>query len=156
VAPSIINPDKFLETPDGRVWTPERNAEAWRLAFDALDFALSERKLAGLNVVIVCGLQGSGKSTWIAQNGVRSPNIIYFDAALPRARHRAPIVEIARKHSASVEVVWINVPFDVALQRNAQRPTDQIVPEASIASVAALFEPPSKDEGFTTVSIVTA
>lgn len=24
-----IDPDTFLETASGRVWTPERNAEAW-------------------------------------------------------------------------------------------------------------------------------
>jgi hypothetical protein len=37
MAATRINPDAFLQTDGGRVWTPERNAEAWRRSFEALD-----------------------------------------------------------------------------------------------------------------------
>ncbi|WP_246692865.1 hypothetical protein [Methylobacterium sp. WL64] len=50
----------------------------------------------------------------------------------------------------------IRVPLDVALERNRQRRADAIVPEASIRTVASLFEPPTVEEGFSRVRIVEA
>ncbi|TXN44013.1 AAA family ATPase [Methylobacterium sp. WL7] len=149
----VIDPDRFLETGSGRVWTPERNAAAWRLAYAAL-----ERSLVGGGidrVVIVCGLQGAGKSTWVAAQD-RDAGRVYVDAALPGVRHRAPIIAIARRHGVPVEAVWIRVPLDVALYRNRRRRADTIVPEATIRSVANLFEPPTVEEGFAQVRIVAA
>lgn len=52
--------------------------------------------------------------------------------------------------------VLIRVPLDVALERNRQRRADAIVPEASIRTVASLFEPPTVEEGFSRVRIVEA
>lgn len=43
---------------------------------------------------------------------------------------------------------------DIALQRNQERSTDKIVPEASVKSVAANFWPPSLDEGFCKITII--
>lgn len=80
--------------------------------------------------------------------------MIYFDAALPGARHRQPIIERARLRQVPVEAVWIKTPLDLALARNATRPADRRVPEAAIRTVAAGFEPPSRDEGFDRVVIV--
>jgi hypothetical protein len=151
MAATRINPDAFLQTDGGRVWTPERNAEAWRRSFEALDSALERGEAS--RVIVVCGLQGAGKSTWIDQQP-DTKSVIYFDGALPGARHRKPIIEIARKHHAKIEAVWINVPLALALERNASRSPDQIVPEESIRSVASRFEPPSIEEGFENVSVV--
>lgn len=106
-------------------------------------------------LVIVCGLQGAGKSTWIAAQD-RDAGRVYVDAALPGVRHRAPIIAIARRHGVPVEAVWIRVPLDVALYRNRRRRADTIVPEATIRSVANLFEPPTVEEGFAQVRIVAA
>ncbi len=151
MAATTINPDTFLQTELGRVWTPERNAEAWRRSFEALD-AVLERGEAS-EVVVVCGLQGAGKSTWIDRQ-LYAKAVIYFDAALPGARHRKPIVDIARQRQAKIRAVWINVPLSIALERNALRPLDQIVPEENIRSVASRFEPPSVAEGFEAVTVV--
>ena len=148
---TTINPDTFLQTEVGRVWTPERNAEAWRRSFEALDATLKRGEAS--DVVVVCGLQGAGKSTWIdRQLDIKA--VVYFDAALPGARHRKPIIDIARQRLAKIRAVWINVALSTALERNALRPLDQIVPEESIRSVASQFEPPSVDEGFEAVTIV--
>ena len=147
----IIDPDRFLETDEGRVWTAERNADAWRRSFGALETALAEGVAS--HVVVVCGLQGAGKSTWIG----RQPDqraVIHFDAALPGRRHHKPIIDIARRHDAMVDAVWIDVPLSVALERNRLRRKDRIVPEESIRSVAARFEPPSTEEGFRRVTRV--
>lgn len=149
----VIDPDAFLETGAGRIWTPERNAAAWCQAFAALRGWLEAGTVARL--VVVCGLQGSGKSTWIASQEPEAGTVC-FDAALPGARHRAPIVALARSYGVPVAAVWIRAPLALALERNSQRPDDRRVPAESIRSVDRLFEPPGTDEGFVTVRVVEA
>ncbi|MEL4891371.1 kinase [Xanthomonas protegens] len=153
--PIVINPDHFLQTERGRVWTSERNQAAWRQSHDALQaiLATSCEPAGPWTVVIVCGLQGAGKTTWIARQPVR-PCTVYFDAALPGARHRAPIVAIAKAAGARIEIVWIKVALPIALARNLQRPADEQVPESAIRSVASLFEAPTLAEGADHVSVV--
>ena len=73
---------------------------------------------------------------------------VFFDAALAKSIHRLPVVTIAHCVDATVHAVWIDTPLEVALRRNAQRRDDERVPDASIRSVAAQFEPPSISEGF--------
>jgi ATP/maltotriose-dependent transcriptional regulator MalT len=65
VSPVVIDPDAVLEIEGVRVWTPERGAEAWRLAREALCEALAAGPVR--RVVVVRGLQGAGKSTRIAR-----------------------------------------------------------------------------------------
>ncbi|SFK47999.1 kinase [Methylorubrum salsuginis] len=150
----VIDPDSFLETEGARVWTPERSAEAWRTAFARL-----EARLTGpappRRIVVVCGLQGAGKSTWVAAQDADA-DTLYFDAALPGMRHRRPILIQATRQGIPVEAVWIRVPLTVALARNAMRRADRIVPEASIRSVERLFEPPTQAEGFARVTVIDA
>jgi hypothetical protein len=153
----VVNPDQFLQTESGRVWTPERSQAAWQQSYDALKAFLSAAPDLGRKwtVVIVCGLQGSGKSTWIAAQPIR-PCVIYFDAALPGVRHRAPIIEIAKAANARIEIIWIKAELTVALARNMQRRYDERVSESSILSVAELFEEPTPSEGVDDVKIVDA
>jgi hypothetical protein len=151
-----INPDDFLLTRSGRLWTPERSKAAWEQAYAALAQALARDRGDALpsherELYLVCGLQGAGKSTWIRDNARRLAPCIFFDAALPRAIHRLPIITIARSAGTAVHAVWINVTLEVALQRNSLRPGDERVPEASIRSVAAQFEPPTVSEGYVDV-----
>lgn len=148
---TVINPDVFLETDTGRIWTPERNVQAWQCAFAALQRLLSTTPDA--TVIVVCGLQGAGKSTWIATQ-LPQRKKVYFDAALPGARHRQPIIDIARSADAVLEAVWIRVSLDTALAQNALRAPDKQVPEKSIRSVHNLFEPPTIKEGFESVRII--
>jgi predicted kinase len=151
-----INPDDFLQTNSGRLWTPERNKAAWELAFASLERALAETLPAhetprSLDLYVVCGIQGAGKSTWIRENALRLAPCIFFDAALPRAIHRLPLITIARRFGATVYAVWINTPIERALDRNRQRSADERVPESSILAVAGQFEPPTISEGFAAV-----
>ncbi|EHP40206.1 hypothetical protein OR16_27442 [Cupriavidus basilensis OR16] len=147
----IINPDAYLETPAGRVWTPERSQLAWSSSFAALEQALIEMRDLQPRVLIVCGLQGAGKSHWLAHHASDYAPCIGFDAALPGARHRSPIIEIARRRSAEALAIWIDTPLAVAKMRNADRPADKRVPDESIESVGNLFEPPCIEEGFSKV-----
>ena len=154
-----INPDDFLLTPTGRLWTPERNEVAWQQAFDSLTRSLS-RVVADAqpdhrrDLYLVCGLQGAGKSTWIRNNAARLAPCVFFDAALPRAVHRRPVISIAGSAGVSVRAVWINTSLEEALRRNSLRRDDERVPETAIRSVAAQFEPPSVSEGFIDVLTV--
>ena len=147
----IISPDDFLETEHGRVWTAERNEAAWAWCYAALEQALS-RNPRPERVILVCGVQGAGKTSWIASQPI-CPAIVYFDAALPGIRHRAKIIGIARRRETPIEAVWIDTPVAIALDRNAYRLADKIVPEAAILSVARQFEPPSLAEGFARIHI---
>jgi hypothetical protein len=154
-----INPDDFLLTPSGRLWTPERNKVAWEQAYALLRQVLSRAPIDAPpghkhDLYLVCGLQGAGKSTWIRNNAARFAPCIFFDAALPRAIHRLPIITIARSAGAPVHAVWINAALKDALHRNSLRRDDEQVPEASIRSVAAQFEPPTVSEGFVDVLAV--
>lgn len=148
----VVNPDAFLETPTGRWWTPERGKEAWFLSYQALENMLAESNEGKPGtVLIVCGLQGSGKSSWIERHAEQYAPCICFDAALPGACHRQPIIQIAQRHAARIIAIWIDAALDVALQRNALRRVDEKVPDDSILSVAKLFEAPTIAEGFAEV-----
>ena len=151
-----INPDDFLLTPSGRLWTPERSKVAWEQAYAALTQVLAcdqgdAQPGHQRDLYLVCGLQGAGKSTWIRNNAQRLAPCIFFDAALPRAVHRLPIITIARPARATVHAVWINTSLEVALHRNSLRRDDERVSETSIRSVAAQFEPPTISEGYVDV-----
>lgn len=148
----VINPDAFLETATGRLWTPERSQAAWSSSFSALEVALDSFGGNPPRVLIVCGIQGAGKSHWIRLHAQTYAPCICFDAALPGARHRKPIIEISRQRHAEVHAIWIDTPLDVAKMRNAQRPVDERVPDPSLESVASLFEPPVVEEGFASVT----
>lgn len=154
-----IDPDNFLATPSGRLWTPERNKVAWEQAYASLIRVLSPvptdvSSPHGRDLYMVCGLQGAGKSTWIRDSAPRLAPCVFFDAALPRAIHRLPIITIAHSAGAVVHAVWIHASLEVALRRNSLRRADERVPETSIRSLAAQFEPPTVSEGFVDVLCV--
>ena len=73
-----VNPDNFLGNP--RIFTAERNLEAWRACKDLVERTLSEAR-EPYNYYIVCGVQGSGKTRWVKDNPThfREPAIV-FDA----------------------------------------------------------------------------
>lgn len=151
-----INPDDFLLTPTGRLWTPERNEVAWKQAYAALTSTLAQNSIEGPSVptgdlYLVVGLQGAGKSTWIRNNAERLAPCVFFDAALPRAIHRRPLITIAQSAGTSIHAVWVDVELHVALYHNSLRPEDERVPESSIRSVDGLFEPPTASEGYADV-----
>ena len=86
-----INPDHFLETPEGRILTPERNARAWEQCYDALRDALDKASPTSRLYVMV-GAQASGKSTWARRTMNEEPGAIIFDAISgPKRSERAPI-----------------------------------------------------------------
>ena len=83
-----INPDDFLGSP--RVFSDERNREAWKACRELVEKTLKENQERRYNFYLVCGVQGAGKTRWVKTNPARflEPAIV-LDAAQPRARDRA-------------------------------------------------------------------
>jgi hypothetical protein len=144
----VINVDDYLEGPSGRVFTAERNREAWTRAHAELEMALSAAG-PGAKLYVVMGVQGAGKSSWIARNVDRfGSNAIVFDAAVPARRHRSKLLELAARFNVPAVGVYVQATLEEALLRNAKRTADKIVPEDAIRGVFDMLEPPSKEEGF--------
>jgi len=152
--PLVINPDDYLETEFGREFTPERNRQAWQLAYARLRRVLSEAS-EGAHVYVVMGVQGAGKSRWVSENLERlGRGAIVFDAALPARRHREELLSIVREYAIPAIGILVSAPLALALSRNAQRNADKRVPEEALKSVFRMLEPPSEDEGFVWVQTI--
>ena len=145
-----INPDHFLETSEGRVWTREGNAIAWEKSCAALDAALREGNSRTLLYVLI-GCQASGKSTWARAKQASEPEAIIFDGILVKKSERQPILRAAASHKVPAVAVVFETPLQVCLQRNAARSADEIVNEQGLRNVFAARERPEMDEGFAEV-----
>lgn len=150
-----INPDHFLETPQGRVITPERNAWAWQACHAALEQAL---RSAGprSRLYLMVGAQGSGKSTWARRVVADDPGAIVFDAILVQRAEREPLLAQARRFGVPAMAVWCRTPLAVCLARNAARPPDEVADEQGLRNVFAALQPPALAEGFVGVVEVDA
>lgn len=148
-----INPDHFLETPLGRIFTPERNQTAWEKCFNVLKHEiLFNPKIQKIYVLI--GAQAAGKSSW-AENKIKNePNNIVFDAILVQKMERASIIKIANQHNIECIAVMFRTPLSVCLERNSKRTPDTKVDEQAIKNVFAALEAPSLDEGFRNIILV--
>jgi hypothetical protein len=150
----VFNPDDYLSTPDGRVFTPERNAAAWEQLYADLE-TLFRAAAPETRFYVVMGVQGGGKTTWIrAHYDELGPRALYLDAAVPAARHRARALSLARRFGIHTVAVWISTPLERALSQNARRSVDEVVPELAVRSVFGLLEPPTTAEGFDEVIVV--
>ncbi|MGY1805376.1 AAA family ATPase [Blastococcus sp. SYSU D00922] len=129
------------------------------------------------------GLQGAGKSTWVARHLAGShvvvskdhwPNArrrearqrrvvaellasgarVVVDNTNPAPEDRAPLVEAAREAGVPVRAVWVDTPADVCLARNDARDGRSRVPLVGVLATRARFVPPSVAEGFERVEVV--
>ncbi|MFN3766873.1 MAG: AAA family ATPase [Ectopseudomonas guguanensis] len=149
----VINPDDYLETPEGRVFNAERNRQAWEQAYAALEQLLAQ----ACTLYLVMGVQGAGKSSWIARHiGELESDALFFDAALPARQHRQRLLALAQAKGVPVIAVFVQASLEQALARNALRTPDKVVPEVALRSVFTMLEPPSVEEGFASVVLVAA
>ncbi|RQP25810.1 ATP-binding protein [Piscinibacter terrae] len=146
--PYCIDPDQFLDlsgaVPVGR----EDVRAAWDQAYALVTQRLTELG-AEATFYLVFGLQGAGKSTWVAANSLRfPPRAVYLSGPLPSRKHRERALAIVRDAGCRCVGVWINEPFDVAFERNARRTGLARIKEEAMRHVEQNLEPPSLEEGF--------
>lgn len=150
----VTSPDKFLYTPEGTyLWTRERLGAAWCAAHKELHDVLRWKKELGVTrVVFMCGLPGSGKSTWLARHG--REDTLYFDATLLTRTSRRRLLKEVRKVDGDIPVVAVvmETPLHVCQVRNAARSVDRQVPLDTILTMEATQDEISEDEGFAEVT----
>ncbi|MEU2347743.1 AAA family ATPase [Modestobacter sp. NPDC049651] len=132
---------------------------------------------------MLVGLQGAGKSTWVAEHlaGTHTvvskdhwPNArrrearqqrvvaellaegrsVVVDNTNPSVAERAPLIALARAAGVAVRAVHLDTPLETALARNGARTGRAQVPLVGVFSTRARLVPPSLDEGFDAVETV--
>ncbi|MFZ4538417.1 AAA family ATPase [Propionivibrio sp.] len=126
-----------------------------------------------MEAIILCGIQGAGKSTFCRDRYWESHIRLNYD--MLRTRHReklmlAACIEskqsfvvdatnptildreryVSQAKAAKFKVIGIQfvVPVELAVGRNAMRATKQCVPNKAIYATAAKFQPITFAEGF--------
>lgn len=147
-----LNPDHYLQTDAGRIFTTERNAAAWERLYADLSAALKERPR---RIVMVIGVQGAGKSTWTKKWTSVPSDIIYVDSTFATVSRRSRVIDIAKTAGVQCSAIWVKVSLETALRRNKKRRADEVVPDDAVENVFRIFEPPSCDEGFHEIEIIS-
>jgi predicted kinase len=142
------------------------------------------RHLDGVDLVVLCGLQGSGKSTFfgarfaathahVSQDRFRSApdkparrralvaaaaregrSAVVDDTNLSRER-RTELVALAREHGMRPVLYWIPPDVRASLARNAGRAGRARVPSVAIFAARKRLVPPDASEGFAAAFEVT-
>jgi predicted kinase len=138
-----------------------------------------------VELVMLIGLQGSGKSTYVRSHfsadhvhiskdlmtNVRDRDArqaqlieaafaerksVVIDNTNPTPQVRAPLIAQARRHHARVVGYFFEVPVKVAVARNRQREGKARVPDVAIFATAKKMIPPRFEEGFDEIHVVAA
>ena len=137
-----------------------------------------------MELVILCGLQASGKSTFsrerLPQHATVSKDLmpnnrrperrqrqlvaealanqqsVVVDNTNPAAVDRQPLLAIGRAHGASTTAYYFEADFATAMERNAGRSGREVVPYVGLVDVARRLQPPSFAEDFDAIWLVRA
>lgn len=80
---------------------------------------------------------------------------VVVDNTNPRIADRAPIIEAAKRHGADAVGYFFPTDARDALRRNRAREGRQRVPDVAIFATRKRLEPPSYDEGFDRLFVVS-
>jgi predicted kinase len=80
--------------------------------------------------------------------------ITYVDATHLTQWERQPYVKLAQRYGCRLEALFFDVPIDICIARNQAR--ERVVPEEIIRKMAQQMIPPSLEEGFAEVAVITA
>ena len=79
--------------------------------------------------------------------------ITYIDATNLTPYERRPYIELAKNYDCDVDAIFFDVAVDECQRRNRGR--HRVVPDDVIAQMAGRLVPPTVDEGFRRVMVVT-
>ena len=134
-------------------------------------------------LVVVVGLQGCGKSTWVREHLAAThvvvskdhwPNArrreerqrrvvaehlaagrsVVVDNTNPRLEDRAALVALAREAGVPVRAVWVDTPLRTCLERNLAREGRARVPVPAVLATRRRLVAPTTAEGFARVDVV--
>ena len=129
------------------------------------------------------GLQGSGKSTWVARHLAKTHAVVskdhwpharrrearqrrvvaellasgtpvVVDNTNPAPEDRAALIAAAGEAGVPVRAVWVDTPPEICLTRNDARQGRARVPLQGVFATRARFAPPTMAEGFDRVDVV--
>ena len=145
----VIETDQYLGKNNGDLWTRELFEEAWRQSLKDLEIALRRPGVAKL--VLVVGIPAAGKSTAMA--GAEAGAVYLDEAYLVEKDRRSAAMAIAKKLGLPTEVLWVDTPLEVCIQRNEKRASNRRVPLEVQTYVHETLKqkPPTKGEGLSRI-----